>query len=830
MDMSLISSNITIILLIGLAAFFLFYALIGLIVGMKKSIYRLITFVIYLVLIVALSFVFINVIFSSDISFLTSSINLPENVNGNTIDEIATSFVTSYVGNSDANALNLVLSLVSVILRIIYIILMVFIVYPVYWLITQIIWLIFFKRDKDDESNVKKPEQKEKPKKYRFFGFLINGAKGALIFVLITTVCLSGPISMIPNFVLDENFTMKSNESSDYDRNNLIETRKAINNYKNSPFYILVGGDNDISFNSLVNDFVYYAHYKNYSFNLRKEIKLIGEASENFYNSYLLFNNEEVNITNDMFDDLSNGLKKMSKSEFINALMPVASGILLNQENIAKMFPEDFDYSNVVNIDWEKDFNTLAEVSLEMKDVADFSKFKDGFKLSLLNGVGVEKVFETLSEVNILNSLFNVALASFFNTENLEEVVGELNFEFTDIDSKQEIINFGKILASLTTIGIDTLEDLQSDDFIDKINLNAVGNVLDNIFSSKLFSNLVVQIVKNTINKSDLNESIKAYIDFDSIKDDEWEQEIVALLEIFKEADKNGALKIFDDNGNLDLSFINNISTETLLSSKLIRNFFIKTIIDAKEGKGILSSLKHYIKIPNDLLDAYSNKWYSYNYKCRLAYDNYEIGDIISKETFDTLTNNKTNWLLDVNEGELLNFTNAFKALINDIDLDSIINGSELLNFTNMINSLKKETISKISNSYVLNGTFTSVILEAGGENLIIPKDATNKEFNDYLMLNNEEFNSFFDAILDLELIKDGTMINLSNSDNYGLIKENAVIISESLILRATTSKIIEDESGTLPDDTYGTLKDINDQNINVIKKEKLADVVDLLP
>lgn len=830
MDMSLISSNITIILLIGLAAFFLFYALIGLIVGMKKSIYRLITFVIYLVLIVALSFVFINVIFSSDISFLTSSINLPENVNGNTIDEIATSFVTSYVGNSDANALNLVLSLVSVILRIIYIIIMVFIVYPVYWLITQIIWLIFFKRDKDDESSVKKPEQKEKPKKYRFFGFLINGAKGALIFVLITTVCLSGPISMIPNFVLDENFTMESNESSDYDRNNLIETRKAINNYKNSPFYILVGGDNDISFNSLVNDFVYYAHYKNYSFNLRKEIKLIGEASENFYNLYLLFNNEEVNITNDMFDDLSNGLKKMSKSEFINALMPVASGILLNQENIAKMFPEDFDYSNVVNIDWEKDFNTLAEVSLEMKDVADFSKFKDGFKLSLLNGVGVEKVFETLSEVNILNSLFNVALASFFNTENLEEVVGELNFEFTDIDSKQEIINFGKILASLTTIGIDTLEDLQSDDSIDKINLNAVGNVLDNIFSSKLFSNLVVQIVKNTINKSDLNESIKAYIDFDSIKDDEWEQEIVALLEIFKEADKNGALKIFDDNGNLDLSFINNISTETLLSSKLIRNFFIKTIIDAKEGKGILSSLKHYIKIPNDLLDAFSNKWYSYNYKCRLAYDNYEIGDIISKEIFDALTNNKINWLLDVNEGELLNFANAFKALINDIDLDSIINGSELLNFTNMINSLKKETISKISNSYVLNGTFTSVILEAGGENLIIPKDATNKEFNDYLMLNNEEFNSFFDSILDLELIKDGTMINLSNSDNYGLIKENAVLISESLILRATVSKIIEDESGTLPVDTYETLKDINDQNINVIKKEKLADVVDLLP
>lgn len=722
-------------LTIGLAVFFVLFALIGLIVGMRKSIYRIITSVVYVAIIAIFAGTFTNAFFNADISSVVADMSLPDGVSGSTILEIVNSLAAQYAGEAAAaDAAAFMLACISIVSRIVFIIVMVLVVYWVYWLITQIVWLIFFKkRAKKDENGEVKPV-----KKRRLIGAAIGGAKGIILYFLLVTVLITGPISLVPDFILtaDLNSTENySNESSPIDDEAMQEIKDFIIAYKGSAFYTIAGGGKEGSINSIVNDFVWKAKYGKYSFSLRKELANLISISGSVYELYNEFKDadeDNIQISDATYTNINKMMLGLANSQFITSLLPILTTVALNREEVSEYLPEGIDYSFIQDIDWAGDIRTLAQAVLDLKEVGDLTAFREEeVDLSKLNGPGIEQLMTTLSSVSFISNFLGVMVQYALSQDEVKEMIGDLEVELDDIIWKDEIKNMGKIFSAFLQVGLNSFDEIKGVEVIDELNLNGVKSFIKVLFASQLVREIFPEVMEKTVYQEVLDEDMRELFDFTAIDADGWENEFVTLINVVIEAKGSDSdpISIMTPDNQINFEIFQNLRTETLLNSTLLKDALIQTLLSAKEGKGFMADLQDSIVIPDSLSTKDAAGWISYVYKCVEAYGTYHVGDTISEAAYQALTDNKDKWERRASDGELYHFIEAAKNLIIESGIqDYSAMPSDETGYIDLLSSISSQTTLEIETSLVLNGTITKMITNLSEDSmsniLVIPNSA----------------------------------------------------------------------------------------------------------
>lgn len=737
-----IGSQLVTYLLLGFAVFFVIFGLMGLIDGLRKSVYRVITFAVYLVIIVAFANVFTKIIFNMNVAQYLAQVNAPDWLTGNTVTELITSALTHAIGEAAVteDVVNFIIAIASVVTRFIYLFLMVFVVYFVYWLITWIIWLIFFKPKK---KKAKEGEEVKPYKKRRLWGALVTGAKGMLIYFVFITILITGPLSIIPDFLTEDTSTNTEELAESGDVDSMMNSPEAkeviafINSYKSSVFYKVAGGDNKNSINSLINDFIWRGSYGGYDIKVREELANLAGVADKIYNVYKIFNQatdaDSITINDETLESLNDVLVALSDSEFITSVLSVGIQLAVNMDEIKSQLPEDLDLTKLTEITWADDLKALGQVFLDLKDVGDIAPFISGKgNLSDIEGEGIEKVFTTLSSITFITKSMDILVDYALTLDEVKEKVGQLELDLDNIVWENEIKNLGKVASSILDIGISSFDDIDGVGVIDKINLDGTKNLVKNIFASEFIDQVFPGLMKNVVYKEVLDDNTRDLFDFDAVNEAGWENEFITLINVVKEAKGEGttAMDVMLENGEVNFEIFKNLRTATLLNSTLLKDAVIQTLLNASEGKGFLADMSDSIVIPNSLKQRDAAGWITYRYKCVTAYGTHVIDETISQAEYAALEDaNKPNWERYASEGELYNFIDAAKGAISELNIGSI---SELPDgdsgFIDLFSSISDETINGINNSKILNGMITKILINLSSDSMadviVIPASA----------------------------------------------------------------------------------------------------------
>lgn len=712
-----------------LALFIIIFALFGLIHGRKKAIYRWITFAVYAVIVFVLSNTIIKFIFDFDISSFIGGV-LPSGFSGNSVSEIIKNAVEKYVGTGTAanQASELATALVMAIFKLVYYIVMIIAIYIIYWLITQIIWLFIKGKRKDPETGEKLP-------KYRAVGAALGALKGLVVYVIFLTVVINGPLSLIPDANATTNNTNNQQLALDTSSLPIDDVMSAINEYKESPFYSIFGGSKEDSLNDKINDYIWTAKYGDTEVNIRNELQVVAGIAVNALDLIDAFggNSGSINLAHNDYVKLSEAITTIADSDLIMNILPLATNIALNLDQVKNSLPAGIDLSFVNNIDWEGDINAWGQLVLDSEELINGLNIGSSIDFSSLatKGTAIEKFFTTLSTITLLTECLDVAVCYVISSQGFDQQISNLTQTVSDIVWKDDIKQLGKVLSAFLDLGYTTFDELGVS-MVNTVDIEKATTLVKELFALQLLKKLL-PVVMDVVLK-DVDASLKALFNFDGAGSIDFENEFVTLLSIVKEARGTGATpeQLFTTEGSINFNILTNLRTETLLSSELLSGAIKTLLIQAANNEGLAASLSDVLVIPTNLTNKDAAEWQTYGYRCEIEDSAYNgVGaakDTIISETEYTAakTANKItveNWKKVVVSGELYNVLDGLKAIITSLNITSF---SDLSLDASLMTSISEDDVEKITESTILNATVTKLLLNmmGGGGAITIPASA----------------------------------------------------------------------------------------------------------
>ena len=343
--------------------------------------------------------------------------------------------------------------------------------------------------------------------------------------------------------------------------------------------------------------------------------------------------------------------------------------------------------------------------------------------------------------------------------------------------------------------------------------------LIDSIFSSQFISNIfpeVMKIAKNLIK----DEQIKELINIDIIGQNGWKEEMYCIIKLISELSSNGSEPISDI--KLSIHQIQNISTSTILQSRLLSSAAIKFLIDSSDSNTtMIEGLDTYIDMPENL------KQYTIT----------DQGIIYNNDWFDGETV----------YGELHMMLEVIKNLLGSIeDINNPMASLPELLASLDLKKLNNPNLDSITDSKVLHYTLSKTLLQLSSSSdvIIIPDEIINSDG----VIKEEEIDSIINSlsnVIDISPLlveveendKVVTKLDLSNPKKILNIFVNLLegdeadnnlnTIFSSTILRSTTTKFIKDlgdliviPSNCLEEYTF------NNQTISVINKDETIKLI----
>ena len=490
----------------------------------------------------------------------------------------------------------------------------------------------------------------------------------------------------------------------------------------------------------------------------------------------------------------------------------------------------DISLIDFSTIDWKKDLKTLSEVVENVYildkdlDQIDFLNAPEDEKEEVISYV--DKVLTSLSKLTFLDVAINIGIQFAVNLEVLNPYKNQIVNALNDVVWSEELTSINDVYKAFVDLAIGVLFDKNDDQ--NKINIlelitskeeSKYTALIDSIFSSQFISNIfpeVMKIAKNLIK----DEQIKELINIDIIGQNGWKEEMYCIIKLISELSSNGSEPISDI--KLSIHQIQNISTSTILQSRLLSSAAIKFLIDSSDSNTtMIEGLDTYIDMPENL------KQYTIT----------DQGIIYNNDWFDGETV----------YGELHMMLEVIKNLLGSIeDINNPMASLPELLASLDLKKLNNPNLDSITDSKVLHYTLSKTLLQLSSSSdvIIIPDEILNSDG----VIKEEEIDSIINSlsnVIDISPLlveveendKVVTKLDLSNPKKILNIFVNLLegdeadnnlnTIFSSTILRSTTTKFIKDlgdliviPSNCLEEYTF------NNQTISVINKDETIKLI----
>ncbi len=831
-DPTLISSVVPALLILIIA----YYTLGGAIKGFRKALYRFCAFIIFLAIgYYSMLWFATFMVEGNGIALLTSYVDLSGFIgSATTFSEAVTNIATNMINMTpNQDTIEMIGALVSLIIKVVYFIVYVFVIRIVYWIIEKIVWILFFRASKFYKKNY--------TTKKRSLGAAVGFAKGVIIATFVG-VAINGFVGIVPFFdfsVLDEahqqdgqqnlsqsNTVVSPNILQMLDSMGLRPVFEAVDVYKQTRFSQVLNtvevGEKPID--AYVLDAIFTGKYQDFTIEGLTELKqlvAVATAAADIYFSPNGFDPMTINI-----GQLAPIFEAVANSNLIMKLIPIGVNYALTMDFVNNLpYGITLDPDTFANIDWANDFTLMGELATSLGEMGDGTIANLEF-----SGANIQTLAGIVKNMTIITEVMPILVGVALDIPEVQQYVGEITDDISNIDWSDEIDAFANIYASFTDLGIASFDNIIAD-FLGTADTPELRSFFESIFTSQFINIVFSQAIDSSLDTFFGDDPtvgpLLDLIDFSDITSAEWVDEFMTIVSLAHSITPDGT---FSDFG---LEQIVNISADTIAQSTILRRAIKAFIATAYLPDSLATSvgISSYLVVPMSFQDFDDPSW-----------DADTDGDTIPEE-----------------DGEITNFIRGLKAIVDIVVGDGTFDLSTI-NPGQLIDGIDDALIEDITSSILLRTFISNALLplldETGGIVIVpdeVKQNITSLEYDDatqqavevqHQILRAEELERmlkaakelagiFFDETgnfsFDFENLT--TILSdpaLANGLNYIVGSSNG-LIKPSLIMQATVSKYIIDMDVSnggmivLPTSSMQTTFAINDEETLTITSVPLV-------
>ena len=640
-------------------------ALGGFIKGFKKSLFRFIKDIIFVAGFFFTADLVAGFILNSNEVFDLLAQYVPVSGMPTNMIELVQCFMVDYLGvNPDAtltSSIHFIFAIASIAFKLVYAIIYFIIIRILYNIVCAIIYKVlfnrkqtetFFKLKKRKSGKVKKIKEKVDLRKGtqgpRLLGALFGAGKSMITVTMLVSLIMS-IVSLLPkglgNYISGDSNVTASNQTtlSEENKDILRDTLKGLEEYiifiedlENSPYvkFVRTIESDGKTLDLVLFDTVMNGQYEEYNIRTRESLSLIVDIGFDVFtiinesvdsDGYLDLNNVDI-------DHIAELVEKVTEIDLLMESIPVMVELGLSMEAVEASLPIPLDDNlkeSIGEIDWKNDVMVLADIIRTLGDVEDLNTVfnEPGNLLSKDNEKVITNVIKKFSELTLVTKMLPSAVEYAMSLEEVQELIGYATIDLSNIVWEEELVQVAEIYSVFQTLTQDVTkllfaEEINAGDLVDGVNLNALNNLILEIFELGLMEELFEPIMDLVVSSIE-DEAIKEMLNFDIDNYEDWAKEFTIIIDIVKELLAGG--NPFEN--GLDVGIIANVNPDTIVKSKILSQVMISALVDASNGEGIFAGegaqeLAEFIDIPSYLKDKNSPLWYN-------VYD--EDGNVISK-------------------------------------------------------------------------------------------------------------------------------------------------------------------------------------------------------
>lgn len=698
-DPALVSTIVPAFLVLIIA----FYTLGGAIKGFRKSIFRFVSFLIFLAIgYFSMQWVAKFIVEGNGIATIRRYVDLSGLIGSSTDFAEAVDYIAVNTLNMtpDQDTIEMVGALVSLVVKVVYFIIYVVAIRIVYWIIEKIVWLIFFKHSRFYKKNY--------TMKKRSLGAVVGLSKG-LIIAAFVGVAINGFVSIVPSF----DFTALSGaRESDHQlltqgepvtSQNILEQLdamglrpafEALDVYRKTRFSqaltsVKVGGT---PIEARVLDAIFTGTYKDFSIDGLSEIKNLVSIATAVADLYFDPNG---------FDPLTMEIAKLapifeaiSGSELILKLIPIGINYAHNEG-----YFDDLPYGIVLaqdafdGIDWVNDFTKMKELAIALSTmgngtIQDFDYNDDA---------NIQTIVAIIKNLTLIHEIMPLVVDAALQIPEVQDYVGVLTADLSTIDWGDELSAFADIYSAFKELGITSFDAIAAD-LLGTADTPELRSFFESIFASSFINSVFSEAVETAVHHFFADdETVGPLIDlitFSDITTTQWVNEFMTIVSIANDVAPGAEMP------EMGPAIIANISADKIAQSQILIRAIKAFVATAYQEDSIAFSIgiQEYLKVPSSFHDFADPSW-----------DADTDGDSIVEK-----------------DGEVINFIRGLKSLIDVLLEDSADLDFSTLDPSALIAGIDDALIADITNSTLLRVFVSNALLpmleEAGGM-LVIPDE-----------------------------------------------------------------------------------------------------------
>ena len=680
-----------------------YYTLGGAIKGFRKSLFRFVSFIIFLAVgYFSMQWVAAFIVEGNGIATISNFVDL-SGVIGSATD--FTQAVTYLMSNSlgmtpNQDTIEMVGALVSLIIKIVYFIVYVFVIKIVYWLIEKIVWILFFRQSRHYRKNY--------TMKKRSLGAVVGFGKG-LIIAAFFGVAINGFVSIVPRFDFSAFDTSQNQEHQPLSQGEAVTAEnilqmldgmglrpvfEALDVYRQTRFsQVLTSvkvGEKPIE--ATVLDAIFTGTYQDFSINGLTELKnlvSIATAAADIYFAPDGFDPMTMDIGN-----LAPIFNAISQSDLILKLIPIGINYALNEEMLDSLpYGVTIPATAFDGIDWSGDFERMGELATAIGNIGDGTLATFDY----LDQANIEIMINVIKNLSIIQNVTPIVVDVALQLPEVQAYVGDLTQEIADINWADELSAFADIYAAFRDLSITSFDAIASD-LLGKADTPELRSFFEALFASEfintVFSYAIETAVTTFFADDPMVGPLISLISFNDITTAQWIDEFMTIISIANDVAPGAELP------EMGPAIIANISAEKIAQSQILIRAIKAFVATSYQEDSVASLLgiQEYLKVPSAFQDFNNVAW---------------DADINNDGTLDK-------------DGEVILFIRGLKGLIDAVippggDFDfSTLNPSEL------IENLTDNLIEDIAGSTLMRAFISNALLpmlEDTGDLLIVPDE-----------------------------------------------------------------------------------------------------------
>lgn len=881
-------------------ALILIGGIIGFVRGTRKSLVHLLSWVVLFVIGILLMKPILKMVLNYDLSSFGWSVS---GININTLNQFLQDFLVTT--NPDLFTPEMLVEGTNVYALLVGIINFVYKI--VYWLVWLILSMIFTRLINFIVWIFVKPKKiiirgkKRRPKKTlgtRFGGLGIGAFRGLLCTLLIGFILagvssiasslntISSDESDLTVVCVDDKIVLLSDSSSTNDIDSYIDEYSEIidllEGYRSTVpgqiFGVLKFGEEKTPVDEQLFDYFFSIESNTGSLRIRAELVKVANALNNDAVKTLLSNGFDLETIASLDrDSLIEVIDIISSLDTIKVVVPVGLDLIMYTDILADQLGNEFGDIKQALVDNIEKFNNInygndiQKLGYALVDVVDLfgSGITDITTVNFLelDVQKVEKIFNELSEMQLLDLVAPIAVTYLLSTEEIKNAIAEAGFTLEDLKieellkEKEDLFShefkmIPKIYEALVATGISYNEETIS---FENINPDKMDGLVNTLFDSYIIDNSI-SVVASTLYTSFMPDEYKDIISLEELKSTNWKEEFSPLLtaaaillqyNIIDSEDPLATLSTIDDEDferigsylaksnlifghmneiidlvidsleieGLELSSLDSESGETWSEKEVVSIFkAVKVIVKS----GILTSedpLESMKSLSNETIDELA-----LNLSSSIFFTK-NLGSVVD-QLMSSLSTDITLEGLDESNGEewdYLEINSLLKTIKVFADIN-ILGDNPLESIKTMTDSTIQELAENISNSNYITKNLNN-LLDGFDDELGITIENLAKE--DWTK--NETY-SVFKSITIIASMVDGDTVNIENFLN--LSEKDLDIILESKLLRNSLKSLLVDKAkeggelellkGVYEEETYYTWDDQVDKAISNINSGTL--------